>query len=101
MSAIILRFPAAVRTDAGEAVHRILRWAEKAGRHGWYVVATDTASPDEPSFIIGHRAVDDDGVFQLRQVYDGWEVLARSGALLMFDSLIDALANICPVGAAA
>jgi hypothetical protein len=90
-----------VEPDLAEVAQDVLRWAEKADCHGWYVVEADTARPEEPCFTIGHRAVDEDGVFQLRLAFDGWELLSRRGSLLVFETLIEALANICPVCVAA
>lgn len=107
MAAIILRFPAAQRKirmrqpDLGEAARNVMRWAEKAESHGWYVVEADTARPDEPCFTIGHHAVDEEGVFQIRAAFDGWELLSRRGSLLVFNTLTEVLANICPVCVAA
>lgn len=40
-------------------------------------------------------------MFQVRPAFDGWEVLSRRGSLLVFDTLLEALANICPVCVAA
>ena len=106
MSAVILRFPAArpdpvPEPDLGESARGVLYWAARAELHGWYLVEADTARSEEPCFVIGHRAVDEDGVFQLRPAFDGWEVLSRRGSLLVFPTLDEALANICPVVAAA
>jgi hypothetical protein len=117
MAAIILRFPApgGPAIPAAEpasfpipcpdppaaAQAEVLRWASLAEPHGWYLVAADLARPEEPCFIIGHRAVDEEGVYQMRPAFDGWELLSRRGSLLVFPTLGEALASICPVPVAA
>ena len=105
MTAILLSFPIAARTRSfakpaqlEPAAHRaeLDLWVAAAACYGWFLIETATA---EPCFTIGHSAVDEEGIFQVCPDFDGWEVLSRRGQLLVYATLAEALASICPVGA--
>lgn len=109
MSAILLSFPIksarnfapsrrATKQAPSAQRAELNAWLATAAGHGWFLIEP-TTPPDEPCFTIGHRAVDEEGIFQLCQDFDGWEVLSRRGQLLVYPSLSEALASICPVRA--
>jgi hypothetical protein len=122
MSGTVVQFRARVPrhvvygTELEWAQHVLNHWIRAAGRYGWFLVEPRPVprrarkhAPErhqverqpESCFTIGNRAVDDDGIFKLTMEFDGWELLSRRGELLVFDTLPDALASICPATVAA
>ena len=104
MSAIVLSFPTALRARPSTspaqvtyADHRaeIELWIAAAAGYGWFLIEAANA---DPCYTIGHNAVDEEGIFQVCPDFDGWEVLSRRGQLLVYSTLSEALASICPVG---
>jgi hypothetical protein len=117
MSAILLAFPQRVkfRADfsssvaavppcapaAQEDAAELAAWLAQAAGYGWFLVEAPERPSDPPCHIIGHRAVDEEGIFQLRPDFDGWELLSRRGELLVYTTLRAALHSICPISVAA
>jgi len=104
MSAILLSFPSAARArpsaspaQLAYADHRaeLELWIASATGYGWFLIETTST---EPFYTIGHSAVDEEGIFQVSPDFDGWEVLSRRGQLLVYGTLAEALASICPAG---
>ncbi len=112
MSAMVLQFRAprsrfeVVESDADSDRDIIGRWLSAAERYGWFLVDSKprrrraagklARRPAIVSFTIGHRAVDQEGIYELTPEFDGWALLSRRGELSVFATLASALASICP-----